>query len=192
VTQLSPKIMEILGGPNGAGKTTFAELILQRRRSLHFVNADVIASGMGAAQAPHTAIAASRLMLREIRTNLTQGISFAFESTLAGRMWANVIEEAHDAAYRVVIYFIVVRDLDLAFQRISARVAIGGHDIPPEVVERRFARSIRMFREVYAPMCDQWYVFDNSGPAAVVIARKENGGVQVLDETAYRKVILNA
>jgi polynucleotide 5'-kinase involved in rRNA processing len=37
----------VIAGPNGAGKTTFArEFLLNDTRVIHFVNADVIASGL--------------------------------------------------------------------------------------------------------------------------------------------------
>jgi predicted ABC-type ATPase len=37
----------VIAGPNGAGKTTFAlESLLKDNRMIHFVNADLIASGL--------------------------------------------------------------------------------------------------------------------------------------------------
>jgi predicted ABC-type ATPase len=36
----------IIAGPNGAGKTTFALAYLRHGRIEHFVNADLIASGL--------------------------------------------------------------------------------------------------------------------------------------------------
>ncbi len=50
----------------------------------------------------------------------------------------------------------------LAQERVALRVRIGGHDIPPDVIARRYARSAQNFRSLYLPIADEWSVFDNS------------------------------
>ncbi len=44
------------------------------------------------------------------------------------------------------------------------RVRQGGHDVPPEVIRRRFHSSMRNFLEIYRQHVDYWQWFDNSGP----------------------------
>ncbi len=57
----------ILAGPNGAGKTTFAnEFLPIEAECLNFINADLIAQGLSPFQPEKKAIAAGRLMLRQI------------------------------------------------------------------------------------------------------------------------------
>ena len=52
-----------------------------------FVNADLIAAGL-APFAPETAaVQAGRLMLAELERYFQAGVSFAFETTLAGRAY---------------------------------------------------------------------------------------------------------
>jgi predicted ABC-type ATPase len=52
---------------------------------------------------------------------------------------------------------------DLAVARVAARVSQGGHDVPEEVIRRRFDRGMRDFERVYKPLVDSWVLYDNSG-----------------------------
>ena len=45
----------------------------------------------------------------------------------------------------------------------SIRVPQGGHDVPPEVVRRRFDVGMRHFLEVYRYQVDYWQLLDNGG-----------------------------
>ena len=37
----------------------------------------------------------------------------------------------------------------------------GGHNIPPEVIERRFSKSVDYFETVYKPIVNTWYVWES-------------------------------
>ena len=50
----------------------------------------------------------------------------------------------------------------LAVRRVKLRVALGGHDVPGDVVRRRFGRSLSNFFMLCAPLADEWTLFDNS------------------------------
>jgi predicted ABC-type ATPase len=57
----------IIAGPNGAGKTTFAREFLSKEAGVvHFVNPDLIASGLSPLRPELAALAAGRLFLREL------------------------------------------------------------------------------------------------------------------------------
>ena len=59
----SPRCL-IIAGPNGAGKTTFAREFLPHDAGIiHFVNADLIASGLSPLRPELAAMAAGRLFL---------------------------------------------------------------------------------------------------------------------------------
>jgi hypothetical protein len=49
--------------------------------------------------------------------------------------------------------------------RVAARVAQGGHNVPKEVVRRRFCTGLRNFEEVYKDLVGAWNLYDNSGTA---------------------------
>jgi predicted ABC-type ATPase len=81
---LSPRCI-IIAGPNGAGKTTFArEFLAKEAGVIHFVNPDLIASGLSPLRPELAAFAAGRLFLREVDRLADAANDFAFESTLSG------------------------------------------------------------------------------------------------------------
>jgi hypothetical protein len=75
----------LIAGPNGAGKTTFARRYLPENAGVvHFVNADLIASGLSPLKPEIAAIAAARMVLGEIDRLVADRADFAFETTLSG------------------------------------------------------------------------------------------------------------
>jgi predicted ABC-type ATPase len=75
----------MVAGPNGAGKTTFArDYLPEIAKLIHFVNADLIAGGISPLRPELAALAAGRLMLRELSRLVEARAEFAFESTLSG------------------------------------------------------------------------------------------------------------
>jgi predicted ABC-type ATPase len=57
----------VIAGPNGAGKATFArEYLPDDARVVNFVNADLIAAGLSPLKPQLAAMAAARLVLRQI------------------------------------------------------------------------------------------------------------------------------
>lgn len=183
---MEKKQLVILAGPNGCGKTTLADLLRADKVISTYVNADLIAQGMSISDGELSAISAGRALLNRVEMALENGESFAFESTMAGRSWTKLIKRAQALGYEVTICFAVVDSVEIALARIRERVKEGGHDIPSEVVERRFVRSRELFATHYRKICDRWYVFDNTGSAACVIAAKENGNPQIEDQVRYR------
>ena len=82
----APPRVIIIAGPNGAGKTTFAREFLPNEAGCPvFVNADLIAAGLAPFAPDTVATRAGRLMLEEMQRHFAARISFAFETTLAGR-----------------------------------------------------------------------------------------------------------
>ncbi len=50
----------------------------------------------------------------------------------------------------------------MAVKRVAARVRQGGHDVPEEVIRRRFTKGLRNFHNIYARLADDWSLYDNS------------------------------
>jgi predicted ABC-type ATPase len=165
----------IVAGPNGAGKTTFAREFLPREGSLaRFVNADEIAAGLSPFAPEAAAIRAGRLMVRAIREYATAGVSFAIETTLAGRRYAGAIPRWQAGGYGVKLVFLRLPDVETALARVAARVVMGGHGVPEAAVRRRFAEGWRLFNSVYRPMVDAWAVHDSSGSVPRLTEEGEN------------------
>ena len=69
----------IIAGPNGAGKTTFARDHLPGiARLIDFVNADLTAGGISPLRPALAAIAAGRMVLRELNRLVEVRAEFAF------------------------------------------------------------------------------------------------------------------
>jgi predicted ABC-type ATPase len=153
----------IIAGPNGAGKTTFArEYLPKNARVVHFVNADLIASGLSPLRPELASIAAGRLFLAELDRLAKTRASFAFESTLSGFTYVNRLKRWKASGYRIEIIYLRLPSARLALQRIAARVKQGGHDVARADVVRCFDRSWKNFQYVYRLLADEWTVYDNS------------------------------
>jgi predicted ABC-type ATPase len=167
--RLSPKCI-IIAGPNGAGKTTFArEFLTKEVGVIHFVNPDLIASGLSPLRPELAALAAGRLFLREIDRLAKSRKKFAFESTLSGVTYLGRLKRWKAAGYRIEIVYLRIASPQIAFRRIAARVKQGGHNVPRKDVLRRFARSWSNFQNSYRLLADEWTVYDNSSAVPQVI-----------------------
>lgn len=154
----------IIAGPNGAGKTTFAEEFLPNEAGCTtFVNADLIAAGLAPFAPQAAALRAGRLMLEELERHFRIRQSFAFETTLAGRVYLRHIRRWQAANYRVELIFLRLGSADEAVARVAQRVRQGGHDIPEDVIRRRFSAGLHNFQAFYADTVDAWTLYDNSG-----------------------------
>jgi predicted ABC-type ATPase len=77
----------------------------------------------------------------------------------------------------------------LAIRRVKLRVALGGHDVPAEVVRRRFGRSLSNFFNLYAPVADEWTLFDNSmSPLARTVAAKLDNQLTFKETATWLKL----
>jgi predicted ABC-type ATPase len=162
----------VIAGPNGAGKTTFAREFLPREAGvIHFVNVDLIASGLSPLKPELAAVAAGRLLLQELERLARGRMDFAFESTLSGLVYAARLKRWKTAGYRIEIIFLRLSSAQLALRRIAARVKQGGHDVQREDVLRRFERGWRNFKTAYQPLADVWTVYDNSGESPRLLER---------------------
>lgn len=162
----------VIAGPNGAGKTTFAREYLPKVAGvIQFVNADLIAQGLAPLDPRLAALAAGRLLLKEIGRLAVARVDFAFESTLSGVSYARHMAKWKRQGYRIEIAYLGLKSPRLALRRIAARVRQGGHDVPRADVLRRFERGWKHFVEIYRPLADEWAVYDNSGELPKLLER---------------------
>ncbi|MCO6482927.1 MAG: zeta toxin family protein [Flavobacteriales bacterium] len=160
----------IIAGPNGAGKTTFAKKFLTPDKGiLHFVNADLIASGLSPLHPELAGRAAGRLLLAELDRLTSERRSFALESTLSGMTYVERLRQFRKLGYLVEMVFLKLDSPDLALKRVAYRVKQGGHSVPPEDVKRRFAHGWPNFVKHYRPLADAWAVYDNSGSNPILL-----------------------
>jgi predicted ABC-type ATPase len=179
----------VFAGPNGAGKSTHADAILAELRISTFVNADYIARGLAGQHAQSVAFAAGRIMLNRLRELSEARADFAFESTLSSRSFYPFLLQLKVQGYHVAVYYFALSSSSLAIRRVKHRVALGGHDVPTEVVKRRFGRSLHNFFQLYAGVADEWMMFNNSsGHTAQTVAYQTGGQSVIQDKTTWRKL----
>jgi predicted ABC-type ATPase len=153
----------VIAGPNGAGKTTFARDYLPSIAGLiNFVNVDLIAAGISPLRPELAAVAAGRVLLRELDRLVTAKADFAFETTPSGLRYASRMRAWKTDGYSIEINFIRLPSPELALRRIASRVKQGGHNVARIDVLRRCKRGWTNFLEVYRPLADHWTIYDNS------------------------------
>ena len=167
--------LHIIAGCNGSGKTTASFNILPGLLDCkEFVNADEIARGLSPFQPESVAIEAGRIMLRRIDELLNSGQTFSFETTLATKSFVNIISRARSKGYFISLIFIWLESPELAKERVKKRVSEGGHNISPDVIERRYYAGIKNLFTIYSDKVDSLMVFDNTGIESELICEKEN------------------
>lgn len=184
------KSVYIIAGPNGSGKTTFATKFLpEYAKCPNFVNADLIAQGLSPFSPGAAAIKAGKLVLEQIHQFANKCVDFAFEKTLTGKLYVNLLKSLKAKGYKICLFFLWIPNTDLAISRIKNRVAQGGHDVPTQDVLRRFDRSISNFFRLYQPFLDSWILFNNAGPVPILIAEKKNAKITIVDESLYNDIV---
>ena len=165
------KNLYIISGCNGAGKTTASYSVLPKMLDcLEFVNADEIARGLSPFNPESVAIEAGRLMLHRIEDLLAKDETFAIETTLATKSYINLVRRAQAKGYQVNVLFFWLRTPELALQRVAERVASGGHNIPEDIVRRRYVAGISNLFRIFIPEVDFWNIYDNSQKPRIQIA----------------------
>ena len=157
------RLLYIIAGCNGAGKTTASMTILPKALLVReFVNADEIAKGLSPFNPEGVAIEAGRLMLERIDCLINRGESFSIETTLATRSYINLVRRAHAEGYQVHLIYFWLKSPELAMQRVAERVAHGGHNIPQDVIFRRYSAGISNLFNLFMNEVDSWMIYDNS------------------------------
>lgn len=182
----------IIAGPNGAGKTTFALEYLPEVGCRHFVNADLIAAGLSPLAPESETVAASRLFLSEIKAHVAARRDFGFETTLSGRGYLRLIEQLKADDWRVELIYLALPDVAMSKRRVAERVAHGGHDIPIDVIERRFPRSLNNLFERYAPVVDRAHCLLNIENPPLPVASWTHGNIHIKNPPIYRELLRRA
>ncbi len=160
----------IIAGPNGAGKTTFAREFLPNEANCPiFINADLIAAGLSPFNPEAASARAGRLLLGEIDEMVRCRKNFSFETTLSGRVYLLKIQKWQACGYHVKLLFLSLPSVEVAVARVAARVAQGGHNIPENIIRRRFDAGLHNFSVLYKPLVNAWMHYDNSGSKPGII-----------------------
>ncbi len=162
----------IIAGCNGAGKTTASMTVLPDVLDCReFVNADEIAKGLSPFNPEEVAIEAGKLMLNRIDFLISQHVTFAIETTLATRSYKKLVIRAKECGYTVILLFFWLPSPGMAEERVATRVASGGHNIPKDIIHRRYWAGIQNLFDIFVPIVDFWSMYDNNEDSKVIVER---------------------
>ena len=184
----------ILAGCNGAGKTTASKILLPEVFEIEtFVNADIIAAQLNPKNPESVAIQAGRMMLGQIEELLSHKKSFVLETTLATKSYVELVKKAQSLDYEVTLTYFWLESADHAIERVARRVKQGGHNIPDDVVRRRYENGIRNMFRLFMPIVNKWTIYDNSDYTegrSIMIAEKltEESGIITLNSELWEKL----
>lgn len=175
----SDKVFYLIGGPNGSGKTTIAREIIGDNPSISFLNSDDIARERGIS--PRRA---GEVLLNQMRDLFSAHASFAFETTLSGKIHNRFIKQAKSDGYKIVFLYVCLASVEQNIARVRQRVALGGHDVPESTIRRRYHKSLLNFESV-AKQSDQWELYYNGNTEYELLARGVHDTVDVIDNQMY-------
>ncbi|WP_024891932.1 AAA family ATPase [Luteimonas huabeiensis] len=153
-----------LAGVNGAGKSSLLGAML-REDGIPWFNPDsfthaLVRQGWPPAEANAEAWQEGR---RRLERALADGHDHVFETTLGGNTLPALLRQAC-AHHEVAIWFCGLSSVDLHLERVAARVARGGHDIPEARIRQRYDAARANLIDLI-PHLAALHVHDNSRPA---------------------------
>lgn len=186
---MTSKTLYIIAGCNGAGKTTASVSILPEiLKCREFVNADEIAKGLSPFNPESVAIEAGRLMLERINVLVEGDKSFSIETTLSTRSYHKLIERAHSKGFKVQLLFFWLPTPEHAIERVAQRVKEGGHNIPTDIIRRRYKAGIENLFKIYMPLVDSWMLIENQSNPRKIIAKGMHNYYDIINENLFNNM----
>lgn len=178
------KVYTIIAGVNGAGKSTFYKMGNILPSDQLRVNSDeILRQNNGDWRNASDQAKAMKETVKRIKDNFERGVSFNQETTLSGRSIINNIIRAKELGYTVNMYYVGLKNADLAVHRVAHRVQTGGHGIDETEIRKRYDSSIKNFKEAIK-LCDNVYVYDNTD-SFKSIATFSNGKIKSKSDEKY-------
>ncbi len=162
-------MLTILAGSNGSGKSTLTSAAREEFQLGPVLDPDAIAKSIrDASQGIENDIEAGKRLLHRAEELLENKQSFTVETTLSGTTYLRMAARATRAGFKLAVIFVGTTSVEINIQRIHARVAKGGHDIPEEVQRRRWPRTLRNMQRLL-PLANMIVILDNSTEQGYVL-----------------------
>jgi predicted ABC-type ATPase len=130
-------------------------------KEIPLLDPDAIANTLQATVSELSPMVAARHVLKSAQDHLKKAESFAVETTLSGKNYLQMMLDARNRGFEVVLVYIGTENVEINLARIRNRVLAGGHDVPEEDVRRRYRRSFQNL-PVAVKRTDHTILFDNS------------------------------
>ena len=150
----------LMAGVNGAGKSTLFH-VLEELKGMPRVNTDEIVKQFGDWNNISDTFKAGKQAVQMINEYFNNGITFNQETTLCGNNILKNIKKAKSIGYYVELHYVGVESVDIAKERVAHRVAVGGHGIPEEDIERRYVETFENLNKIISE-CDRISFYDNT------------------------------
>jgi len=159
-------LITVLAGVNGAGKSSIGGSAL-RAAGLRWYNPDESARALQR-QFPDRPLNEINSQvwhhgLHRLKAAIREDADFAFETTLGGNTITQTLLKAIASGIPVTIWYCGLESPELHVERVRARVARGGHDIPTVLIYSRYQTSMQNLCLLAAGV-EQLVVYDNSQP----------------------------
>ena len=102
-----------------------------------------------------------------------------------------LLRDLRDRGYRIHLFFLWIPNIDIALERVADRIRRGGHNVPEDVVRRRFQKGLPNLFRLYRPLLDSWVIFDNSSDTPNMIAFEKLGQLQIVNSDLFAKLSRN-
>lgn len=179
-TPLARSCLWIVAGPNGCGKSTAYGYgaINGFDGSVWIINPDLLTARLQQSE---------KLPLRQANLQAVQRIeawldrsvdvyqTIGVETVLSTNKYRKLVQTARKRGFEIRLIYVIVESVELQLERIRYRVEKGGHDVPPDKVRERRAKSLEQFGWFYW-MSDLAWVFDNSAAEPELLIQKHAGG----------------
>ena len=170
----STKIFTLFAGVNGAGKSTLFSVDTAADLGVR-LNTDEIVKERGWDWRDASAqLRAGRELLRRQKECLEKGVSFNQETTLSGVSILKAIQTAKERGYLIRMRYVGVSSPEIAKERVAKRIAMGGHGVSGETIDRRFDVSKDNLKKII-PLCDTVNIYDTSGDGLALVASYIDG-----------------
>jgi predicted ABC-type ATPase len=158
---VTPPTLTFIAGANGSGKSTLTRWNSELFKEIPLLDPDAIANTLQATTSALFPVAAARQVLKSAAEHLRKAESFAVETTLAGKNYLQMMLDARNRGFEIVLVYIGTENVEINLARIRNRVLAGGHDVPEEDVRRRYRRSFENL-SIATQRADHTILFDNS------------------------------
>lgn len=180
-----PACIVVLAGVNGAGKSSVAGNAILKNGG-RFFNPDDMARQIRqndpACPAAEANGLAWELGRRGLERALAEGGFFAFETTLGGNTITALLLDGAGQQAEIHLSYIGLDSVERHIERVSKRVAAGGHDIPEDTIRERYRTSRENLIKLI-PHLSSLRVYDNSAetksrPKPVLLLHMDKGTIK--------------
>jgi predicted ABC-type ATPase len=156
----------MIAGPNGAGKTTLFRFLRQNGVEFgEYINPDDIARELQGSYDERVR-RAQVIADRRREACIVEKRSFSFETVMSHPSKIDILVRAKAAGFFVQLFFVGTDDPQTNIERVSLRVAQGGHDVPRDRIVSRWNRTMALLHSAIQAS-DRSFLFDNSAAGGV-------------------------